>query len=141
MSDSTAISLPADAVTLIDGHAVTTSRAIASVFGRRHSNVLRDISNLLAKCPQEFADQNFFNSSYIDTEGRSQPMYQIRKNGFELLIMSFTGSTATRIKVVYLMTAYLTAFDALGRQLQRHGPVTVRRRQARLSRCGLRPAA
>jgi Rha family phage regulatory protein len=134
MSDSTAISLPADAVTLIDGHVVTTSRAIAEVFGKRHDNVLRDIRNLLANCPREFGRQSFLNASYIDREGRAQPMYQIRKNGFDLLIMSFTGSKATRIKVVYLVTAYLTAFDALGR------PARLTR-LTRLTRRTLRAAA
>jgi Rha family phage regulatory protein len=66
MSESTAISLPADAVTLVHGHPVTTSLAVAQVFGQRHDNLLRTIHNVLNDCPAEFGRLNFEESSYLN---------------------------------------------------------------------------
>jgi hypothetical protein len=42
---------------------VTTSLIVAEVFGKRHSDVLRDVENL--SCSQEFRERNFASSSYV----------------------------------------------------------------------------
>jgi Rha family phage regulatory protein len=117
MSESTAISLPADAVTLVHGHPVTTSLAVAQVFGQRHDNLLRTIHNVLNDCPAEFGRLNFEESSYLNEQGKAQPMYQLRKNAFDLLVMGFTGRQAMRVKV-----AYIECFDAMEAYLRTTTP-------------------
>ena len=108
MSQSTAVTLPANVVTIIDGHAVTTSLHVARTFGQRHDNILRTIRNLLADCPREFSLLNFEERDYVDERGKSQPMYQITKDGFVLLVMGFTGRQATAFKI-----AYIAAFNRM----------------------------
>ena len=108
MPQSTAVTLPANVVTIIDGHAVTDSLKIAKIFGRRHDDILRAIRNLLADCPQEFSARNFAGADYIDDQGKPRPMYQISKDGFVLLVMGFTGRQATAFKI-----AYIAAFNRM----------------------------
>lgn len=54
---------------------VTNSRHIATVFGKRHDNIIRDIKALVIEqdCG-EFALLNFEETSYIDEWGRKQPI-------------------------------------------------------------------
>lgn len=102
MSQSTPVTLPADAVVITGDHAITTSSQVAATFGLRHDNVLRTIRNVLADCPREFSLLNFEASDYMDERGKTQPMYSIRKDGFVLLVMGFTGRLATAFKIAYL---------------------------------------
>lgn len=89
-------------VSLIDGQPTTTSRAIAEHFEKRHDHVLRDIQNLLADCPGEFGVPNFGESSYVNEQGKDQPMYNIRFDGFILLVMGYTGKKALAMKLAYI---------------------------------------
>jgi Rha family phage regulatory protein len=100
------VHFPVSAVMLKDGHPITTSRAIAEVFGKEHKNVLRAIENL--DCPGEFIRLNFEPADYIDKNGDRQPMYELTKDGMVYLVMGFTGPKAARFKV-----AYIEAFNAL----------------------------
>ena len=78
----------------------TNSRAVAEVFGKRHDNVLRAISNL--ECTTEFRKNNFVQSSYINSQNKEQPMIELTKDGFALLVFGFTGSKVIEIKIFYI---------------------------------------
>ena len=95
------------------GRALTTSRAVAERFGKRHSDVLKSIKNLLADIRDpEFAERNFALSSYLDSTGRSLPDYRLTHDGFALLAMRFTGAEALAWQV-----AFIQAFNALETEL------------------------
>lgn len=98
--------LPPNAVTLKDGHAVTTSRYVSEAFGREHKNVLRDINEL--DCTEEFTRLNFEPGSYLDANNQARPMYHLTKNGFIFLVMGFKGREAARVK-----EDYIRAFDMM----------------------------
>ena len=115
MSHSLVSALPADAVTLKDGHPITTSRAIANVFGKQHQHVLRAIRDL--DCPADFRRSNFGPSKYLNEQGKEQPMIEMTKNGMVYLVMGFTGPQAARFKI-----AYIEAFDAMELALRQHAP-------------------
>ncbi|MEG1971138.1 MAG: Rha family transcriptional regulator, partial [Burkholderiaceae bacterium] len=96
-----------------DGHAFTTSRAVAERFGKRHKNVLRDIEKLLAELPDpEFGRLNFEPSSYLNDQKKPQPEYRLTHDGFAFLAMRFTGRDAMAWQI-----AFLGAFNALEAEL------------------------
>jgi len=70
------------------------------VFGKNHAHVLRDIENL--SCSQEFRESNFGLSSYVSSQGKQLPMYEITKDGFSFLVMGYTGEKAGQCDSIYL---------------------------------------
>ncbi|OIV46782.1 hypothetical protein BK025_09070 [Sodalis sp. TME1] len=87
-------------VTIADGHAVTTSIAVAEYFQKPHKDVLAKIARL--ECSAEFTERNFSPSEYTDSTGRQLPCYQITRDGFAFLAMGFTGKRAARFKEAYI---------------------------------------
>lgn len=120
---TTVVSFPTQAVTLKAGNPVTTSLAVAEVFGKDHKNVLRAIRDL--HCGEKFTRANFEPADYIDKNGDRQPMYELTKDGMVFLVMGFTGANAARFKV-----AYIEAFNALEAQARSLSPAA---RQALLA--------
>ena len=78
----------------------TTSLIVAEVFHKQHGHVIRDIEKL--EIPEDVRLSNFGQSSYINDQGKSQPMYEISKDGFTLLAMGFTGKKAMEFKLKFL---------------------------------------
>lgn len=91
---------------------VTTSLKIAEKFQKEHSHVLRDIREL--ECSEEFRESNFGLSSYISSQGKKLPMYEITRDGFTMLVMGYTGKEAMRFK-----EDYIKAFNAMESELKR----------------------
>lgn len=85
------------------GQIFTTSLKVAEHFQKQHRNVRRDIEKLLADLgDSEFAALNFERSTYIDSTGRTFPMYRLTHDGFALLAMGFTGPKALQWKIDFL---------------------------------------
>ena len=108
-----------------DGVPVTTSKAVAEQFGKRHDLVLRDIENLLnllkseeieSDTAKDFLKQNFIEATYTDSKGRTQPQYIMTKDGFTLLVMGYTGAKAMQFKI-----AYINAFNQMQRLIRGGG--------------------
>ena len=114
MSQCELMPMPAPSVVLHDGRPATTSLEIAKFFGKRHTDVLRDINNILPNCPKKFSQRNFASANYLDDQAKNRPMFIIFKDGFILLVMGYTGKKALVIKL-----AYIEAFNALEAELQR----------------------
>ncbi|MBM7455189.1 Rha family phage regulatory protein [Oceanisphaera litoralis] len=96
-----------------DSQIITTSMKVAEFFGKQHKDVLRAIRNL--QCSDEFNQRNFAQCLKINelANGKSEPYFEMTKNGFIFLVMGFTGKKAARIK-----EAYINAFDWMAEQLQ-----------------------
>ena len=103
---------------------VVTSIDIAETFGKRHSDVLRDIDNL--ECSEEFTERNFALSSYKDSSGKSNRMYHITKDRFKMLAMGYTGEKAMKFKENYILQ--FNAMEKLlkGKFVERQKGITVR---------------
>ncbi|HEY3986480.1 MAG TPA: Rha family transcriptional regulator [Cedecea sp.] len=97
-------------ITFVNGRAVTTSLAVAAYFVKEHKNVIQKIQSL--ECSPGFTALNFQLSDYTDTSGRKLPCYQITRDGFAFLAMSFTGKRAAHFKEMYI-----TAFNAMEQAL------------------------
>ena len=93
-----------------DGKAITTSLKVAKYFGKSHDKVLRDIRKL--GCTENFRLANFGESSYINEQGKIQPMFTMTKDGWMFLVMGFTGSKAGILK-----ESFIAAFNWLIDQL------------------------
>lgn len=85
---------------IIAGEIKTTSLKVAEFFGKQHSHVLRDIERL--DCTPQFRRSNFGLSDYVDLRGKTQPMYELSRDGFMFLCMGYTGPKAGRIKEAYI---------------------------------------
>ncbi|MEC4682267.1 MAG: Rha family transcriptional regulator [Nitrospirota bacterium] len=87
-------------IQVVHDRITTTSLAIASTFGKRHDNVLRDIQSL--EVPEEFNRLNFEAVEYKDAKGEMRPMVLITRDGFTILAMGFTGKRAMEFKIKYI---------------------------------------
>lgn len=116
MTTAPAPAAKAPLVTLAEnGRAVTSSRNIAEVFGKRHADVLRAIEKL--ECSVGFRERNFA-LTFTEVPGpngaiRREPEYHLTRDGCAFLIMGFTGKLAAQFK-----EAYIAAFNALEERLQ-----------------------
>jgi len=115
ITGNTAISTFTPELSNTDGHITTTSVQVAQHFNRGHNIVLRSIRRL--ECSAEFARCNFAQSSYLNEQGKQQPMYRITKDGFMFLAMGFTGKEAAQWK-----EAYITAFNKMEAELNQALP-------------------
>lgn len=103
-------------VSIVNNHAITTSKAVADFFGKRHSHVLEKIESL--DCSPEFTSANFSAHVEIIKAGaveRESKYYEMTKNGFIFLVMGFTGKRAAQFK-----EAYIARFDEMEATLLAH---------------------
>ncbi|MBD5584493.1 MAG: hypothetical protein HDQ88_05375 [Clostridia bacterium] len=82
------------------GNDVTTSLIVAQVFGKRNSDVLRDIRNL--SCSDSFNERNFafmVEMKELPQGGAQKTEYcEMTKDGFSFLVMGYTGEKAGQFK-------------------------------------------
>lgn len=105
---------PTNAVTLKDGHPITTSLAVASIFEKQHKDVLRAIRNV--ECSEDFNRRNFTPRDYIDDRGKAQPMIELTQDGWIMVVMGFTGPEAVRVK-----EEYIAAFNRMRETIENKG--------------------
>lgn len=77
----------------------TTSLLVAEKFGKEHKDVLRTIRNL--EQSDEFSRRNFTLSDH-DVRGKKYPMYIMTRDGFTMLVMSFTGTKAVAFREEFI---------------------------------------
>lgn len=99
------------------GTPVTDSVKVAEVFGKMHKNVLKSIRNILGSA-QNLAHKTWFHQvTYIDAQGKTQPMFLMNRDGFSLLTMSLTGERALQFKV-----GFIQQFDMMEQALKEIAP-------------------
>lgn len=101
-------------VSLHSGRPATTSLEVAQFFGKRHTDVLRDVNNISCNCPETFSQRNFASAEYADEQGKPRPMFILYRDGFMLLVMGYTGKKALAMKL-----AYIEAFNRMEEELAR----------------------
>lgn len=118
---STALALnPEQFIFAQDSELKTTSLKISEAFGKRHDHVIRDIKKTIDTIKDIVNAPKFGEVEYIDAKGEKRPMYEMDKDGFMLVVMSYTGAKAMAIKV-----AYINAFNFMQAKLfpKRYGLV------------------
>ena len=98
------------------GNAVTTSLIVAEKFGKRHSDVMRAISETIKQMPENECKRNFapWQHDIVQPNGgnRIEPYYMMTRDGFSLLVMGFTGAKAMAFKL-----EFIEAFNEMERKL------------------------
>jgi anti-repressor protein len=92
-----------DLVSLKDGKPITTSFIVAESFGKRHDHVLRDIDRIInSEAYRKRSLPNFGQTPYIHPQnGQTYRMFEMDRQGFEILAMGFTGEKALEWKLKY----------------------------------------
>jgi Rha family phage regulatory protein len=104
-----------DAMKLLDfseERLFVSSLDVAERFDKQHKNVLASIHAL--ECSQEFRRLNFQPSSYANAQNKQQPFFRLTRDGFSLLVMTFTGA-----KAMYWKERYIQAFNMMEAELLR----------------------
>lgn len=100
-------------VTVVDGNVTTLSTDVATFFGKRHDNVIRDIENIRATLdPSRLLN---FEETEVTRESPlkkgtliKSKAYRLTRDGFTFLAMGFTGARAQEFK-----WAYIDAFNKM----------------------------
>ena len=94
-----------------NGKALTNSLLVAKTFGKEHRRVTQDIRNLA--CSDNFRLHNFVQTTYTDSQNKTQPMFYLTRDGF-------TSVDFTELKDELSVTAENSAVLSDGRNLQRN---------------------
>lgn len=95
-------------VFLTGAESSTDTFKVALAFGKDHKEVLRKTRAVISQCSTGFAERNF-TLCYENNElqnGKPQPFYQMTRDGWTMLVFSFTGKAAMAFK-----EAYIAAFN------------------------------
>lgn len=103
---------------------VVTSLDVAETFEKEHKHVLRDIRELV--CSEDFRRSNFGPSSYINAQGKKQPMIYMTRDGFTLLVMGYIGETAMWFKEAYIKQFNEMEKTLRGKLIEREKGIAVR---------------
>ena len=95
-----------EAFKVIEGRPVTSSRIVAEYFGKRHSDVVRAIDDLIEKKQEFQVLRNFARYSEtvkINDQGATRQVtaYWMDRKGFSILAMGFTGAKALDFKCAF----------------------------------------
>lgn len=91
---------------------ITTSLLVAETFEKEHRNVLKSIRKLMSATNVAVA-QMFDETTYVNEQGKEQPMFFMNRDGFTLLAMGFSGEKALKFKV-----DYINAFNTMEAELK-----------------------
>ena len=91
---------------------ITTSLLVAETFEKEHRNVLKSIRKLMSATNVAVA-QMFDETTYVNEQGKEQPMFFMNRDGFTLLAMGFSGERALKFKV-----DYINAFNKMEAELK-----------------------
>lgn len=84
------------------GTPVTDSLKVAQVFGRKHKNVIRSIRDITMSANLLANHQTFCESTYLDSQGKKQPIILMTKEGFCALVMRWKGEKANQFKMAFI---------------------------------------
>ena len=94
----------------------TTSLIVAEKFGKSHTHVLRDIEKIMTQVSDIFNKTNF-GLIEVDVKvgfgTRKDKGYELTKDGFIMVVMSYTGAKAFAIK-----ESYINAFNFMVEKLR-----------------------
>ena len=91
---------------------ITTSLLVAETFEKEHRNVLKSIRKLMSATNVAVA-QMFDETTYVNEQGKEQPMFFMNRDSFTLLAMGFSGEKALKFKV-----DYINAFNKMEAELK-----------------------
>lgn len=92
-----------------NGEVFTSTRQVAEAFEKLHNHIIAKVRAL--ECSAQFLTDNF-SSVQFEHRGNTYEAFEMTKDGFMFLVMSFTGKKAAAIK-----EGYIAAFNWMAEQL------------------------
>lgn len=92
---------------------VVSSLDVAETFEKNHRDVMESIRNIESAISTAEFSALFYLDSYKASNGKTNPMYLMTRDGFTLLAMGYTGEKAMKFKL-----AYIKQFNAMEKTLQ-----------------------
>jgi len=89
-------------VVAINDKLVTNSRLVAWKFGKQHKHVIDSIRDILSTAENSALLNYFQETSYTASNGKSNPMFVMNRDGFSLLVMGFTGQEVMKFKIEFI---------------------------------------
>jgi Rha family phage regulatory protein len=96
------------------GEAMADSRDVAAYFGKNHFDLLKAVRNL--DCSPQFRERNFASFKIKDLTGESTSHVSMTKDGFNFLVMGFTGAKAAAYKEAYIAQFNMMEAELRSRQ-------------------------
>ena len=91
------------------GEAITDSRTVAEKFGKRHEHIIRKIESLISDLDEIKYPKNEtlkFTKKEAEYRGTFFNIYEMNREAFSLLVMSFTGKKALEWKIKFNKAFY-----------------------------------
>lgn len=85
-----------------NGKIVTDSLTVAEMFGKDHNNVLKDIRKQKDYAGEEFGRVNFYQSSYVNSQNKEMPKFDLTEDAFTLVVMSYNTKEAVQMKIKFI---------------------------------------
>jgi len=92
---------------------VVSSLDVAETFEKNHRDVMESIRGIEATISTAEFSALFSLASYKASNGKTNPMYYMTRDGFTLLVMGYTGEKAMKFKL-----AYIKQFNAMEKLLR-----------------------
>ena len=105
---------------------VVTSLDVAETFEKNHYDVMESIRNIESSISTTEFSVLFNLTSYKASNGKSNPMYLITKDGFTLLAMGYTGEKAMKFKLAYIKQFNTMENLLKGKLVEREKGIAVR---------------
>lgn len=105
---------------------VVTSLDIAETFGKLHKDVLESIRGIREELSTAEFSALFYESDYKASNGKTNPMYLMNRDGFTLLVMGYTGEKAMKFKLAYIKQFNAMEKALLGKIKEREKGIAVR---------------
>ncbi|EGT4600656.1 Rha family transcriptional regulator [Clostridioides difficile] len=96
------------------------SREVAELIEKKHDNLLRDIRGYkkILEDSSNLKSQDFFiESTYINTQNKTQPCYLLTKKGCDMVANKMTGE-----KGIIFTAIYVTKFEEMEQELKEQQP-------------------
>lgn len=81
---------------------VVSSLDVAETFGKNHRDVMESVRNIESSISTAEFSALFHMDSYKASNGKTNPMYLMNRDGFTLLVMGYTGDTPVFAPIFYL---------------------------------------
>jgi len=100
-----------------DGEVFANSRDVAEYFGKRHDNIVRDIEKLIAERVPNFGQTVVYRENPSGGASIKSKAYNMDRDGFTLLAMSFSGKKHCNSNCVTLNSSTRWRRNCVGNQI------------------------
>lgn len=105
---------------------VVSSLDVAETFDKNHRDVMESIRVLESSISTAEFSALFNLTTYKASNGKSNPMYFMTRDGFTLLAMGYTGEKAMRFKLAYIKQFNAMEKALTGKLIEREKGIAVR---------------